>query len=209
MDKAPMRVVEWHFSRLSGKLHGIVSISTSCLDAPWCRAQRYAATPDHVCSWCYARASIMFRKGMDARLRDNRTLLYAAYIAPRVWPQRSDGADVVALRFMSHGDISSVREMNNVMRLAHDAPYDHVALWSKNVRAVQGATVARDARLQCVYSSPLLDVVAEVPRGFDRVFTVFTARVPDDVYECRGTCAECMICYTHNSARSIGIIKHR
>jgi hypothetical protein len=191
LDEPPP--LKWHFSQLSGKCEGILSVSTSCLDAPFCRARRATATDDDVCSVCYARASIVFRRGMDGRLRDNRKMLNRPYVAPDRFPMRVRGNDTVALRLLSHGDVSSVHEANNLLRLARDAPATlPIALWTKNVVAFQFATVEPPPRLQYVYSSRKLDVVEPLPGGFHRVFTVFrpTTPMPDDVYACGGRCSE-------------------
>lgn len=203
--------LKWHFSRLSGKLAGILSVSTSCLDAPFCRARRATVTDDDVCRICYARASIMFRN-MDDRLRDNRTMLNQPYVAPERFPMRDHGVDTIALRLLSHGDVSSIREANNLLRLACDAPETlPIAVWTKNVGVFHGATVAGPKRMQFIYSSAKLDIVEPLPGGFNRVFTVFrtTTPMPRDIFACRGHCADCMVCYTANDVVSVGIYQHR
>jgi hypothetical protein len=200
--------LQWHFTILSGKLKGLVSVTTAATCAPFCRSRHLSAVDDDICSKCYATSALStFRASMLPALERNRKLLARnVYVVPTKWPAAT------ALRLMSHGDASSVRECVNAWKLAADSPYAHVAMWTKNADAVAGAVAAwgKPARLQLVYSSPKIGVRASRPSAaFDRVFTVYRDHVPADAFACPGACADCLVCYTLNDVVDVGILLHR
>lgn len=197
---------EWHFSVLSGKLEGLVSLSTSCLDEPFCKAQVYDESPDNICRKCYAvRALRGFRKTMRTKLAGNSALLNRPYFER---PGRFPVA--VALRLLSHGDITNNVQATNLYKIASVAPEGMpVALWSKNWKAFRTAFADKPGRLVMLWSSKAIDAVDIKPVGFDKVFTVFRGEVPEGIFKCPGKCADCLVCYRHNDVTSVGITLHR
>jgi len=202
----PKPQADWHFTKLSGKLSGLISISTAATCAPFCRSRYLNAVDDDICSKCYATAALStYRESMVAALERNRQRLSATwYSPPEKWPV------AIALRLLSHGDISSPRECANLWHLVSDAPYPHIAMWTKNIDAIARCVVRKPKRLQLIYSSPKIDICASKPSAlFDRVFTVYRDTVPEDTYACPGNCASCLVCYSDNDIVNVGIILHR
>jgi hypothetical protein len=207
-DRPPTPSIEWHFSRLSGKLDGLYSITTSCIDAPFCRAQRLRGVDDDVCTHCYAATSLStFRmNAREAMERNRRKLNEAQFEPPRRWPA------MIALRFMSHGDISSTRELRSVYLLAERAPAGlPIALWTKNVDAVRDFCDPPPRRLKMIYSSPKIGIESAIPFRFDAVFTVYRVAedIPQGAYRCEGRCADCLECYSMTGSKRIATVLHR
>jgi len=207
-DAVPPPPLEWHFSRLGGKLSGLYSITTSCIDAPFCRAQRLAAVDDDVCSRCYAASALLTYRAnaRESMERNRRKLNEAQFEPPKKWPS------MTALRLLSHGDFSSARELKALYRLAQSAPPGlPIAMWTKNLSAVRDYCDPPPKRLEMIYSSPKIGVEAALPFRFSRTFTVYTAAdaIPEGVFRCRDRCAECLECYLPSGAKRVGVVLHR
>jgi hypothetical protein len=84
------------------------------------------------------------------------------------------------------------------LAIAEANPATTFAMWTKRLDIVKPV---RMDNFIYVYSSPQKNVVAPLPKGFDKVFTVFSKpfiRENGVGINCQQSCAACLLCYTRN-----------
>lgn len=192
---------------MSGKMDGILSISSSCLCNPICKARHENGVS--VCARCFASTTVSMRKSLRDHLTDNYKVLNERDLLPHELPRVC--ADVCRLE--SFGDLASVTHAKNFLRIAYANPWCLFVLWTKNPQFMEKALddLGRPDNIKFIYSSfelnkPELDIVKRYP-FFDHVFTVYTAKyiAENNVnINCGGRkCRECMHCYTRGTALEI------
>ena len=186
--------------RMTGKMEGIPSISTAATLNAVCQAR--ATVPGSICSHCYAAATIQRYGALRAHLEDNFRVLNSRDLLPEELP--AVYSDVCRLE--SFGDLASVTQARNYIRIARRSPWCRFTLWTKNPEfmAQALAELGRPENMLFVYSSPdlnrpALEILARFP-WFDRVFTVYdAATIERDGVEINcgaRSCRSCMLCYT-------------
>ena len=185
----------------SGKMEGISSIGTSCVDNPHCikrRADNYS-----VCSKCYAETYMKMRKALKEHLSDNAKILANTLLEGREIPVTND----LIYRFESFGDLYNETHLKNYVEITNRNPYTTFGLWTKNIwildQVFNEEKIAKPHNISIVVSSPLLNKPLELDREkywmVDHVFTVydkkFIAANDVDINCGARSCLGCKKCY--------------
>ena len=189
------------------KMAGIPSFSTCCLLNPACIARM--RNGESVCAHCFSAAIQKFRQGVKLTTSQNYVTLNSQEIAvaPKVhWTENALKINPHKLsRIESWGDVASVLQALNYIKLVYENPDCRWAAWSKNtwfwVQAFR--KVGKPKNLKFIKSSlrvneiePLKDW--EIP-WVDRRFTVCTKEWLDAnglKSNCAGIrCVTCEDCY--------------
>lgn len=182
-------------SRMSGKLKGISGINSNPLTNPYCQASSKKC--DLVCSKCYSRKMLQtFRSNAVPAFERNNKLLSSQGLTDDQIPRIK--YDVV--RFNAHGELINTQHLLNLFRIAKKYPKKQFTLWTKRSKLVQKQLDKKPDNVILIYSNPVLNNIVQAPKGFDKVFNVVEKdRGFDSMVNCGArSCAECMLCYTHN-----------
>lgn len=191
-----------HVTMHSGKLQGIQSVSTLSVCNPYCIARM--ADGDSVCSHCYVQGH-KYKTSLMAHLIANYMRLNSGLLPDNAFPVLTS----VYGRIESFGDVSSVIQARNYLKLIRKNPHVRFAIWSKNY-AIWARAFAIDGKpdnATFVLSSDKLNVVAEIPAMIrpyvDYVFTVFDleyVKAHDVKINCGlRHCMECGHCYNRGN----------
>lgn len=193
----------WHFTtEHSGKMAGMVSVSSSPMVNPRCAAR--AKNPRTICAHCFARRMIEFYSTMGAALAYNSGLLSTVDIPADLMPV----INALYFRIEAFGDTMNARHAENYLRLIECNPLVSFAWWTKNPDFTAAALVAHGNRpdnVNFIVSSPFLNKAATVARypWVDEVFTVYdddTARAHCVDINCGARhCLTCLRCYRHRT----------
>lgn len=186
------------------KMEGIQSISSSVRLNPIC--QKRSKCPGSVCEKCFAEKLLGYRKTLDACLEKNYEELNDHLLS------RDEAASVVVTsilgRIESFGDVATVMQARNYIRIMSVNADVSWGIWSKNLGIWVAAFHLDGKPKNCTFvlSSPELNEIAEVPEWakeyVDHVFTVWDRKEydlrfkGDHVTECAGIrCMSCKKCY--------------
>lgn len=183
----------------TGKMSGLQSLSTSVTTNPHCIARR--AKGDSICAKCFAAAMMARYKNLDLCTIENGRILSAGLIPESQLPI----IPVRYFRFESTGDLSSMIQAANYIRIAAKNPDTLCALWTKNPQYIQQAINAGfviPANLQIVLSSPIINKPIKSTRFefVNKIFTVYDKKAAKDVnINCGArSCLACGRCYRPN-----------
>lgn len=187
---------------MTGKMYDFPSISTNCLCNPFCLARIEKASPDSICSHCFAEATVNHYSDLNDNCKRNFDILTTEIIPlellPRFYP------DVRQCRIESFGDVYNVTQAINYINIAIVNPGVNVTAWTKNPYVWKKAfeKAGKPANFTFILSSQFLNKTAEpspaIKKWIDIIFTVYS---PDYIgankinincgaRSCR-TCKEC------------------
>lgn len=185
------------------KMAGLQSISTSVLDNPICQKRR--EVPDSICAKCYANHLCRYRKSLQTCLSRNFSILNDHLFDEREALRCQ--FDTRYGRIESFGDVASVTQARNYIRIIRAHKHTQFGIWSKNL-VIWGVAFEKDGKpknCSYVHSSLKVDIPDYIlPRWqkyVDHVFTVWSPEIYDDLYkgtpsECAGIkCMNCLKCY--------------
>lgn len=186
----------------TGKMTGMQSLSTSCLDNPYCRM--YAKDPEKICSKCYAERQMNCYKSMQNCLAKNTEILTTKRLSYEEIPF----LNAAMFRFESFGDIQNETQVINYLNICHKNSHVNFALWTKNPAILDTVfgEIGEDKpkNLQIVLSSHFVNQQAAIePWWFvDKVFTVYTKEYAEehniDINCGARLCIACRRCYLDN-----------
>lgn len=200
-------VLGLHFTtKHTGKMEGMVSVSTSCKQNKFC--QERSKNENTICSHCYAQTQMKMYKTMEKCLAKNTELLTTQIIPMENLPV----INALYFRFEAFGDINNEIQVINYFNLCKKNPKVNFALWTKNPWII-ARTIAhgnlKPFNLQIILSSVLINCPADI-RSFpfvDKVFTVYDTDYikANDVHINCGdkTCLGCTLCYNKNDVKYI------
>ena len=190
-------------------MFGIVSISTSPLLNPYCKARREKAEKegvDCICLRCFSIAGLEYKQNNQPKLARNTELLTTVKLEQSEIPLVDSASGY--LRFESFGDLINTTQVKNYFNIALKNSHLKAALWTKNPGIIRKAIkegAIKPANLTIVYSSPIVGTPAayeSILRLFpfiDKVFTVYTKKQSADLnidINCGArSCATCGRCY--------------
>ena len=190
---------------MSGKMEGIPSISTSCLDNSICIERM--KNGESVCIHCFAAALLECRKNVREGVKRNFDLLNKEVLPLEYLPKFRN---VSIVRIESFGDVASVTQAINYINIAKVNPSVTFAAWTKNANIWNAALKqhGKPENLVMVYSSFKLNIPAAAKEYFtsdgenyfDHIFTVFDKATcdfyGDGFVNCGARdCASCRRCY--------------
>lgn len=190
-----------------GKMHGMQSISTSCLCNENC--QKRAKDPNSICSHCYAERQLSYQKNTADKMERNSVVLSSHLLTKEELPI----INASFFRFEAFGDLMNETHLLNYIKIAKANPYTHFALWTKNVWFLDNVFnkqgVKKPKNLVIVASSPVVNVELKLPEKYDKIvdkiFTVYdkkTAKTVDINCGARN-CLACHRCYLKNTDKQI------
>lgn len=191
---------------MGGKMKGMWSLNTSPTANAFCLKMR--ENPNLICSHCYSHISEARWKNCRAAWTNNFQILTSRVLQDN---ELAKITKVDLFRFQAHGDLGSREHYVNLVRIADANPTVRFALWTKNLAVINdGGIIIRD-NLVHVYSTPKLNELNPyLPKGFDKVFTVysrpFLREHPEVAINCAQSCMECQLCYEKND---VSIINER
>lgn len=184
-----------------GKMKGINSIGTSCVNNPWCIKRR--ENGDSVCSHCYAATYMKMRKSLKERLNENAEILTTRLLKGNEIPVTN--ANV--FRFESFGDLHNNTHLENFVLICERNPFTKFGLWTKNTwildEVFNKKGIKKPENLSIVVSSPMLNKQVKLDREkywfVDHVFTVYDKKciADNDININCGArdCLGCQLCY--------------
>lgn len=175
--------------RMRGKLEGFWSINTNPLTNSFC--QKMAEEDRNICSKCYSNRML-------------RSFLQSAYDA---WDkngielsQEDIDPPIILHRFVrlhSHGELINKKHYKNFIKIAEKNPKTIFALWTKRKNIIKKYNHPNNMIL--IYSDPIINGNNKLPKGFDKVFTVYEkdyAEKNNIDINCGGKkCKNCLLCY--------------
>ena len=189
---------------MSGKMHGIPSISTSVLENPICQKRR--EQKDSICSKCFAASTAKRYGSLAKNLSSNLELFIREVlpldVLPRFIPELAN-----IVRFESFGDLANVNQAINYLNIARVNPGVRFALWTKNIGFLAKAVeiVGKPENIRIIYSSPIVNQAIDAEttkRAFpcvDAVFTVYDKKyIAENNTEINcgaKSCITCRNCY--------------
>ena len=197
-------------SRMGGKMKGIGAISTNPAMNAFCQKARHGACTDAVCKACYSYKNMTEGKTGNApadtarpALTRNTQLLAGSTL------QKIPKITQPFFRLSAEGDLHNEQHLINFFAICLANPNTRFTIWTKRPDIV--SSVLRKHRkpknLHLILSSFRLNTPQPLPKGFDKVFTVYT---PEYVKEhgikinCGAkSCMSCKLCYTNNSVRRV------
>jgi len=181
----------------SGKLKGIDSINTSPVSNAFCH--NLSQNPNSICSKCYAKRLVGFRRSLAAKLETNTRLLTEA-------PLENAPTNLVRyVRLHSFGELVNDQHMENFIEIALANPQTMFSLLTKRPEIVARFIDVMPFNIVLTYSSPWLDAPssATIPEGFDHSYSVFSVGEP-----CGRECLSCLKCYTKGVHMKIRQLLH-
>ena len=193
----------------TGKMHGMQSLSTSCLFNPFCKKRRRDQST--VCSQCYAVAHLNFRANNQPKYKNNIKLWCTEKIPYAALPDLNN----ILFRFESFGDLLNTTQAENYMRLAEKNSLVSCALWTKNdfILADLFSRRKKPDNLKIVKSALRVNVPEKKTYAFvDKIFNVFSgkyAAANNVKITCGGrSCIECGKCYLDDSDTISELLKN-
>lgn len=198
----------------TGKMFGMVSFSTSCLENPRCIERMKNGSS--VCAHCFAERQQKRQASTRAKLSRNTALVTSSIMSESYFPVLSDYKKI---RLESFGDLMSETQAENYMRFAEVNKHASVALWTKNpdilYKALEKRGFRKPSNMIVIFSSYGLNKPMEnmlklytMPNGkpmIDKLFTVYDKNHADEVnINCGArSCMTCERCYKKRTAASV------
>lgn len=183
---------------MQGKMKGMASINVSPLDNPFCmNAEKYFDNGKDivVCQFCYSKEALnTFRVTARSAWKKNGDLFSTAPL--KVIPK----LNFAYVRFNAHGEIINTTHYENYLRIVKHNPDTMFVLWSKRNDIVAPEKLSN---LIHIYSNPYINKYMEKPKGWDKIFSVYTKPMDNVTINCSGKCMECLKCYKHNKIKYV------
>lgn len=186
---------------MSGKMSGIPSISTSCLENPICKARM--KDPDSICAHCFAAATLTRYTAAGKAMQTNYNLLTDSILPLDVLPIF---CNVAIVRIESFGDVANVTQAINYANICKVNPNVTFAWWTKNANILEKAfqIVGKPENVLVIESSEYVNVEkTNVSAISDKVFTVYDADTIEKEnisVNCGArSCATCRRCYSKDT----------
>ena len=181
--------------RMQGKMEGVWSLNTSAECNPFCKRMR--GIDGYICQSCYSKNTERRWKYSRLAWENNYRVLSENSLKDREVPI----LNTCIFRHQAHGDLINRTHYKNLVRVAEGNPGVTFALWTKNLGVINRGGVIKRDNLIHVYSTPQLNNPnPKLPKGFDRVFSVYTrpfTRETKVKVNCGAkNCLACQLCYT-------------
>ena len=192
---------------MTGKMAGIPSISTSCIENPICLKRMQDG--DSICSHCFAETTLRRYTAAGAAMARNTILLSSKVLPLDLLPIF---ANVQMVRIESFGDVQNATQVINYCGICKVNPDVTFAAWTKNASIWKKAldVVGKPANLILIESSPKMNKIIKPSNEYiDKTFTVFTKDYkkvvadPDFINCGARCCATCKTCYKKDTCKEL------
>ena len=180
------------------KMEGMCSLNTSPELNAFCQLMR--VTDGAICRSCYTRSSELRWENCHDLWANNYIVLTENLLKDNEVPF----LNVSIFRFQAHGDLGNRTHYKNLIKIADANPQTMFALWTKRLDVINRGGLIKRKNLIYVYSTPRLnELKPERPKGFHRVFTVYSRPFVRENKQIKINCGEkqcisCRLCYTHD-----------
>ena len=180
---------------MTKKMKGMQSLNTSPSVNPFCLDMR--AKEGSICRSCYTHRTESWKKNCRTAWVNNYKVLSENLLKDAEIPF----LNITIFRFQAHGDLVNRTHYKNLIRIVEANPQTVFALWTKHLAVINRGGIIKRRNLIYVYSTPMLnELKPEKPKGFRRVFSVFSRpfiRENKQVeINCQGkSCIGCRLCY--------------
>ena len=156
-------------NEMTEKMEGMQSLNTSPSVNPFCLKMR--ATSGAICQSCYTHRTESWKTNCRPAWVNNYEVLSAKLLKDAEIPY----LNVAIFRFQAHGDLANRTHYKNLIRIADANPQTVFALWTKHLAVINRGGIIKRENLIYIYSTPMLnELKPSRPKGFDRVFTVYS-----------------------------------
>ena len=181
--------------KMTGKMEGMMSLSTSCRTNPFCI--KHAAVKGSICEKCYAQIQMKRYTNMSPCFERNAEVLTDSVIPVEYLPV----INAAYFRLESFGDLINTTQVVNYFNLCKKNPRTSFALWTKNPQLIAPVANEKPDNLQIVLSSIMINQIVDNKYPFvDKIFTVYDKETIDRDHvniNCGARkCLECLKCYT-------------
>jgi hypothetical protein len=114
------------------------------------------------------------------------------------------------MRLHSHGELINDNHFINFCNLAKKNENVLFSLWTKRPEIISRHKDLIPSNLILIYSTPNLNADSEIPKHFDKSFTVYTSNYAswkDIKINCSGKCIDCLKCYNDKNMNIRELIK--
>lgn len=186
------------------KMQGLSSLNTSSLKNPFCK--NMSQNKDNICFSCYSNIYSKMRKNLELVLQENSRLLSKTY------DKKINFNDKI-VRLDSFGELINRVHFKNLIKICLDNPKTSFTLWSKRKNIINHVfrSMRKPSNLILIYSNPLVNNEAKLPKYFNKTFNVYTKKysIENNIkINCgKKICIECNICYSKNIIRIVNELK--
>lgn len=193
-------------TKMTGKMFGMCSLSTSPLVNPRCIERFKKGNPDCICADCYSVISLEYKKNCTKKFGTNGNVLSDHVIPVNEWPVILKSA-YSEIRIEAFGDVINVIHVINYFNLCKRNPKITFTAWTKNIDLYEAAVKMgheKPDNLILIASSPMLNTEINVEKHpiVDKTFTVYTFEyikannIQPDFINCGArSCKKCGRCY--------------
>lgn len=189
----------------TGKMEGMQSLSTSCVDNKYCLER--SKNEHTICYHCYAQRQMKMYKNMEKCLKSNTEILTSKILDDDQIPL----INAAYFRFESFGDLNNCIQVVNYFNICNKNKDVHFALWTKNPWIIEEAINIghkKPKNLQIILSSCILNTPAITDYEFiDKIFTVYDKeyiKLNDININCGAkSCLSCHKCYVKSKTKYI------
>lgn len=188
----------------SGKMKGMMSLSTSCKTNPYC--EQHSKVEGSICQKCYAQRQMKMYKNMSECFDRNAEILTKEILKEEDLPL----LNVLYFRFESFGDIMNETQVINYFNICKKNPEVHFALWTKNPHLIANVADQKPDNLVILASSLYINKPLDWRGTFsfvDKIFTVYDKETIEkegiDINCGARNCLQCHKCYQHNEIKYI------
>lgn len=195
-----------HFTtKHTGKMSGMVSISTSVLQNARCA--KNAQIKGSICEKCFAAKQMKVFPSMEKPMIENQRILTSEILPTEKLPTINN----LYFRFESFGDLNNATQVINYFNICKKNPRVKFALWTKNPDFIANAIEAgheKPDNLNIVLSSLFINKERKNAFPFvDKIFTVYDSEhieANDIEINCGSkNCFSCGLCYEKNNVTTI------
>lgn len=189
----------------SGKMAGMISLSTSCTNNTRCQERAASDDANNICAHCFSFSQMAHYSSMVPCYENNTDILTSRILSDDEIPVINH----MYFRFESFGDLNNSIQVINYFKIASMNKSVKCALWTKNPDIIESAIKAgykKPANLVIIVSSHLIDSRIDIDRiktlypFIDKVFTVYnpeTVKAENITINCGArSCLACGKCYS-------------
>ena len=196
---------------MSGKMEGMLSLNTSCLTNPNCKA--FSKIEGSICQKCYANKLLIYRQNVSECFEQNAFELTTRILNNEEINKNFRFYNINFFRFEAFGDLINNTQLLNYVNIEKANKNVKFALWTKNIKIVNEvfSKIKKPKNLQLVLSSlyinkKLDESIIKAHINY-KVFTVYDKdfiKNNDININCGAKkCALCGVCYKNNSIKYI------
>jgi len=192
---------------MTGKMDGIPSISTSCLENIFCKNRRLDG--NSICARCFAAATLAKRENVSENVEINYHLLTSEVLPVDLLPKFHKGVEIA--RIESFGDVENEIQAINYINIIKNNPHVIFGWWTKNVSIVHKALekVGKPENVVLIQSACFInrpEIIKSI--YFNKVFTVYDPayiKAHNITINCGARdCNSCRRCYdTANTEKEV------